>query len=333
MGSKEIGGILLAKPSALVILLNLLFLYVGTTQGEEWHWPVYVKSTQPVLNQRPSRDGAKVWESTNLIIVEELDLSRATLGQCVQTMDSLPRLMQQLSLPLWAPPKAKKAVVRICKNEASFSKQGGPAGAAGCYDPRSGDILIRGDFLLKPPHSQTSRLPNSLDEDLLVHELCHQAMHQYIGVLPAWLSEGIAEYFAACHTSRGNYDFSHSNRFIKQHIWKYYPRKNNPTLKLPPLEILVSEGQRNWIKTNQALQARDRYRWYAASLLLVHYYLEGGDARRDELTAYLVKAKTQRGRQALEPLLKDTEMIEKRLVAFWKKSAFSLDFTFTPIRE
>ena len=311
--------------------LLLLLLALPLTAQEKW--PTRFQSPKPALEQLPDKDGATIWTTRHFIIVSEVQISQPHLLNLTQTMESIPLLFKQLSIPLWAPPKTEKAVIRFCKNETSFVARGAPVDAAGSYNPRSAEILIRGDLLLNPPKALPSQLNLGPNEDLIVHELTHLAMHQYGGVLPAWLTEGLAEYFAACHTGKGSYDFSQSHRLIRQHIAKFYPIERYPTLTLPAPNSLVGISPRQWIDLNRITAPENRYQPYATALLLAHYHLEGGIKRRSELATHLKKILQTRQHREVKPLLQNPNTISKQLTAFWKPKGLTLRFQASEAKE
>lgn len=305
----------------------LLFLLVALAKGEPGGktWPSRFKNSQPVLSSLPDHESATVWSSGNFVILCEIELPRPRLESLARTIESVPRLFKRLPLPLWLPPASEQAVLRLCANETNFVARGAPVDAAGCYLPRRGEIVIRGDLYLNPPQAKATRLQVGPNDDLLIHELTHLAMHQYGGRLPAWLSEGLAEYFASCHLGKGHFDFSQSSRLIRQHIEKFYPIERYPALSLPPLEILAERNGNEWLRSNREAAPEDRYRPYAAALLLAHYHLEGGRARREALSKTLSAALETRTRQKI---LEDPETIEKKLMTYWKAKGLLIDFAF-----
>lgn len=288
-------------------------------------WPARFRTPPPEMVALADQEGLAAWETSHFVLVCEEKIATARMKEFAQVMESVPRLFRSLSIPLWAPPKGEKAVIRICKDEASFVAAGGPPGAAGYYHGRQALVLVRGDVLLNPPQGKATQLAVPPDGDLLVHELCHLAMHQH-GSLPPWLGEGIAEYFSSCHLGKGSYDFSDSRRRIPQHIQKFYPVERYPILQLPSLNEVIALQSREWVKGNDQAEPEDRYRPYAVSLLLAHYYLEGGEERRAELGAYFQETLSNRSRENRNFLPTAPEGLEDKLVGFWKTKGLHLQF-------
>lgn len=305
----------------------LLLPLLTTLSAEEQQWPTRTQSPKPILEQLPEKNGAAIWSTTHFIIACEIEISHSRLNDFAQTMESVPWLFKQLPLPLWVPPQRTKPVVRLCRDETSFVARGAPVAAAGCYHPHSGEILIRGDLLLNPPQANATRLQPAPNEDLLIHELIHLAMHQYGGRLPTWLVEGLPEYFAACHIRKGRYDFTRGVLLIRQHIEKFYPFNTPPILTIPSPTTLANTSSRQWLKNINLNAVEESYRQYASSLLLTHYYLEGGSQRRKELQNYLTQTLASDPHQLAPPLLKNPKAVGNQLKSFWKQKGLALKFT------
>ncbi|WP_411845759.1 DUF1570 domain-containing protein [Roseibacillus persicicus] len=304
-------------------ILAFFFLTALTLTAQE-KWPIRLQAPQPALKQLPDKEGVQAWETAHYLMSWEGEVSRPHLNDLARVAESVPLLFRQLPLPLWAPPKGGKAEIRICKDETSFVARGGPIGAAGFYHGRQATVLIRGDLLLNPPQARATRLRIGPDGDLLVHELCHLAMHRYHN-LPPWLSEGLAEYFSCSHLGKGAFNFSESTRRIPQHIRKFYPVERFPILELPSLQALTSLTSREWIRSNNTMDANERYRPYATALLLIHYHLEGGPERRNELSNYLTEKLTNPRIQTNPPPIIANDL-EERLAKFWKPKGLSIRF-------
>lgn len=303
-------------------LFCLLFSFSVTAQEK---WPARFQMLPPEMVPLPERQNLVAWETKHFFLVCEGKVPEVQIREFAQVMESVPSLLQSLPIALWAPPKGSKPVVRICRDEASFVAAGGPVGAAGYYHGRQAKVLVRGDILFAPPQPGAPQLPQSPDGDLLVHELCHLAMHQHRS-LPTWLTEGIAEYFASCHLGRGSYDFSHSQRLIPQHIQKFYPKELYPLLPLGSLSDIVARKSRDWERYNKRVLPAERYLPYATSLLLAHYYLEGSDQRKEELASYLQKSLSSED-QKIRPLLATIpEGLESRLANYWKTRGLHIQF-------
>lgn len=304
--------------------LLLIFLFSLPARGQE-QWPARFRTPPPEMLALANQQGLDAWETAHFILVCEEKISPTRMKEFAQVMESVPRLFQSLPIPLWAPPKGEKAVIRVCRDEASFVAAGGPPGAAGYYHGRQVRVLVRGDVLLNPPQAKATQLAVPPDGDLLVHELCHLAMHRH-GFLPPWLGEGIAEYFSSCHLGKGSYDFSDSRRRIPRHIQKFYPVERYPVLRLPSLSQVTSRESREWVKGNDEAKPEDRYRPYAVSLLLAHYYLEGGEERRGELARYFQETLTSRNRKKRNLLATVPVGLEEKLTNYWKTKGLHIQF-------
>ena len=278
----------------------------------------------------PAPEGtAAAWQTAHFRLFADEDLDRETLQGFATTIESVPQLLESFPLPLWSPPSTVRPLVRLCRDQDRFEDFGGPEGSSGFYDGRKAQILIRADLFLSPPRQGQTRLTAPPDEDLLVHELCHLGMHRILAWGRPWLYEGLAEYFAAAHQGKGSYRFTNSPQLVRDHFRRYLARDQNGQIVLPPLAQVLSKTGKQWVTENKENAPEDRYRPYAAALLLVHYHLEGGQERREHLRDHLEALQSYRDPRLPRPVLKtpDPKVIEGQLQKYWSSRGLPLLFT------
>lgn len=70
----------------------------------------------------------------------------------------------------------------------------------------------------------------------LVHEVAHQAMHEWLPFLPVWLTEGLAECFAVVPLNPDGFDLSKSEEGLKYALSERY-RTQAPVIQAPGVTL------------------------------------------------------------------------------------------------
>jgi hypothetical protein len=319
------------RPPALPILAcALVVLSASRGPGEEvekrWPREFRARAAKVVPMEAPAGTTA-AYQTAHFRLYSDDPVGKEDLQQFASVIESVPQLLRRLPLPLWAPPGAKKPVVRLCRNEERFEEAGGPRSSTGYYSGRKQEILIRADIFLNPPRARPSRLQPKPNEDLLVHELTHLGMHGVVAKSPPWFYEGMAEYMAAGHQAGGNYSFHNIDSTIRDHIRNYLPPGKDGSIPFPALGPLMTLNGKQWIDANKRSEGEDAYRPYAAALLLVHYHLHG-KTRREKLRRYLEELAAYKDFRKPRPRLATgpPDEIQERLHRYWFPKGLNLRF-------
>ena len=322
------------RPAVAITLAVMAALACAQTSqsagGETKPFPADFKTPTAKVEPVEAPEGsAAAWRTEHFLLLSDEAIPRDALKRFATTIESVPEVMEALLLPPSGKHAEARPVIRLCRDEQRFTQFGGPASSAGYFQPRKNTVLIRADLFLFPQRNGSTRLKDPPEEDLLVHELSHLAMAGTLSHAPPWLSEGIAEYLSVAHQRGGHYRFNNSPQFIRSHFAKHLPTKDLRDLELPSLRHIIGLSHREWSEEITAADASDRYLPYASSLLFVHYFLEGGNERRAELSAYLNALRAQRFRRQSPPDLgiDDPGEIEDRLTKFWTSRGLKVRFS------
>ncbi|MEP4079056.1 hypothetical protein [Haloferula sp.] len=320
-------------PSSLFTILTAL-LMIGPWQSSRSEdekaktYPRTFKAKGAAVEVVEAPTGIQAaWKTEHFHLLSDQDIGRDALRRFATTMESVPKLLSGYPLPLWSPAKRGRAVIRLCGNEERFSEFGGPSGSAGLFDSRKNEILIRADLFLAPPGSST-RLKEPPDESLLIHEVCHYAMDLKLRGAPPWLKEGLAEYFSVAHQQAGFYRFDQFEQSLPKRLRRNLALQPGARAELPSIKRVLGLDGRAWSRELERGEPEEFYLPYATSLLLVHYYIEGGAARRSEFSDYIQAfSKLQSRRDPLPELpLTDSVAVEDRLTKFWATRGLQLQF-------
>lgn len=231
-------------------------------------------------------------------------------------------LLRQQSLPLAAPASEDRALVEILADSVSYVRAGGIPESAGCYLTRPPRLLLDGSHYFASAFRAGRRLPAAHNEDLVVHELVHLCMHGHMGIVPQWVTEGVAEYFSCMHSNGGNFVFTQMEFQIRDHI-RVRAGAKLPLVPVTAVEKVAVLDSRRWLDFLRALPAEDRQQPYATALLLVHYYMHGGKERRQEFAQMLQESlQQQRRRPVLWEI--DAAKTSAALLPYWKEKGLPL---------
>ena len=308
------------------IFHKAIFIALFSTKLAAQEWP---KSHTPIvlkIETIASPDDLPRYATANYRIESCEPLDRALLTKFAQTVESVAWILKLLPLPLHAPPKGAKPLIVITSNEADYLKAGGAKGTAGYYNGRLERVIIQWEHFR--PKAEDTQLIAVADYDLLVHELTHLGMHQFLGTSPPWLTEGVAEYLAATHTSKGQFDFGDLDRAIRGRLTRNSPagQKTIPTLNL---KGTLEMDDRAWHRMTVSKEPFETLEAYKSALLLTHFYFHGGQERRDEMKAYLEQlSKVTRFTRKLPSLVDEKEVpaIQEKLTRYWATRGVRLDW-------
>lgn len=275
----------------------------------------------PVATPQPDRDGWKVWHTRHFRIESDTPLPHPKVVRLAQVADGTLEAVKAHPLPLFAPPSDKRPLVSVFGGETAYVAAGGIRGSAGLYVARRASVLLLADYVA-PDDATARRFPPGHDEDIVVHELVHLAMHRVNSRLPQWFIEGVAEYFACAHQGGGRFRFETVDAFVAAHLRERFRTKDSK-IPLAKVSDLVGLRPRSWFDALEKLPPDERYRAYATSLLLAHYHLNGGEERET-----LIREALQQPLRRPHPLLNAAQgpEIEEKLIRYWRSKGLFLWF-------
>lgn len=316
-------------PSATITITLAISIPSWAQTPSHSKWPTQLKAGQNAQIKRiSSGDSPYIYQTKHFELHSSAELNLRNTELFAATAESVPVALRRLPLPLLSMPQKGRAKIFIYPDEESFLKEGGSPNAAGTYVGRKAAVLLRADTFLTPPSRPGSKLPPKANYDLLVHEFTHLCMHGNLGYVPVWFSEGTAEYLAAAHQHKGNYDFSNIARYIRDRIKNHLPQEKS-VIRLPSIEQTLALNHQSWQQQIRDGKAEDNYRVYASSLLIVHTLFHGGQKRRDATRTFIENCHKRTLRpETTNVLLPKTErnQLQKRIIAYWKPRGLHIEF-------
>jgi hypothetical protein len=196
-------------------------------------------------------------------------------------------------LPLDLKPTPEKLreifLARLFTNKDDYMTEGGVVGSAGVYMSGKKALMVPLSSLgVKMVGSRVS-LENNNDDDnaTLIHEITHQMMNHWLGVLPTWYIEGSAEYVEMLDYNRnGRFSLAGLNRQLRGYAQKMNWDGGGKSYTMIDLEELMTIDGRRWAAALGKGGAAHQNYGSAGLLTYYFYHLDGtGDAAN--MIAYL----------------------------------------------
>lgn len=203
-----------------------------------------------------------VYRTPHFEFQSNVKLARRVVREVSQIFEST--LLVIADLPLGFNPKVSEDTffsTQMFETEGQYLTAGGVPNSAGVYFRDSRKIMLPLRHLGVRKTSSSYTIDERGETKVLTHEITHQVMHDWLGKLPIWASEGIAEYVEHVPYERGTF------RFDRFEINEVLSRGSS---SLTDLEILMNMSLAEW---NQALAENPRR---AASnyltVFILYYY-------------------------------------------------------------
>ena len=180
------------------------------------------------------------------------------------------------------PPEGSYFRASLFRDEESYHRAGGLPGSAGAYYTHWKRFLVPFGSLGIREVGSTYRMDDDFDTHVLVHELTHQMMHFWLGYLPQWVVEGIAEYTGNLPLKNGRFRMSEARDGLKAYLDFRRRRMPGGVPEPYPLERLFALSPDEWSRI-MATDPMRTQRLYLTSYLLVYYFMHldgAGDGAR-----------------------------------------------------
>lgn len=146
---------------------------------------------------------------------------------------------------------------------------------AGVYIPKEKAILVPFSSIGAQENGSRKTLRRTSDTSTLIHEITHQVMHDWLGLTPMWLAEGMSEYMAAVPYQNGRFEFRNAERGLKETLGSKY--RDEPVSMIHPADLIEATPAAWSGSLNE----------YRSAMLLTYYFVHldrGGQG--EALTAY-----------------------------------------------
>lgn len=175
---------------------------------------------------------------------------------------------------------------RLFKSEKEYFEAGGMEGSSGCYKRGEKCILVPLDSLgVKVLGGRTTMDRGGSANATLIHEITHQMMNHWLPRLPAWYTEGSAEYMVVGDYLHGRFNFSQIENLLKQYL-KRRGSRDGFFAMLRPGELMALDS-RTWSETLARNHELTRQNYVSALLLTFFFHHMDGEGGLPGIIPYL----------------------------------------------
>ena len=205
-------------------------------------------------------------------------------------------------LPLDLKPRPEKLrdifLARLFTNKTDYMEAGGMQGSAGVYMGANKALMVPLSSLGVQMVGNRVSLADSdaRDNATLIHEITHQMMNHWLGILPVWYCEGSAEYVSMLdYNSNGRFSLIGLNRQLQNYAGRHGGGKGFTMIDLE--ELMTIDDERWAAALGDGGFANENY----ASACLLTYFFYHADDRGDaaHLIAWLHEIENARNGEAV----------------------------------
>lgn len=306
-------------------------------------WPAgYDGGNHVPLVEASSPSGSKRWQSARYEYTVHGNVPTATLQSLALISESIDGACRAAPLPLmWGRKQDARRKITIWPTRGQYEKAGGLPGSGGCFFLGSGEVYISADHLVEEDLAGQVRgftLAKRQRYKVLVHELVHQAS---IGVslapVPAWVPEGIAEYFSATQLAPGRFQFRQSHVAVRNHAIASLGLEGVADLDRYPLWSLDKFMGRRLNEWNRIVEKNPEFHGglqYLQAVLMVEFFCGSdspeGNRFRSYLESTLSGADSEEAAKVHLLAGRSYSALEAAMTDYWQKRGMVLEFKANP---
>ena len=233
-------------------------------------WPERMDFSKSVANVSTKKvKGGTLYESETVSLWSDSVLSSKLVREVMVVAASVPRVVSRLPVKIGGRRGfVGSPRIRVFEFREDYHEAGGTKTTVGMYRSHENDVLLLAGPLIRAVESANGAEKN---HHLVVHELVHGSMRHWLGRVPAWVSEGLAEYVAAAQVKPGVYEFSNMEKRITRNIMRFNGNKAEVRF-LGRHPKFWTASQSVWIR-GLTDNGEGNYDRYATALLIVHSWM------------------------------------------------------------
>lgn len=211
--------------------------------------------------------GAIRYATPHFTIVSDIKLPLGIVRDLAAVFEATRAAVMAVPLALHSGIDRSPFPVRLISRSEDYQAAGGPIGSGGFHNGREMLILLPNLGIRPTTNGLTAEHQKQLF--VLKHEVSHQVVGRWTMAGPAWLSEGIAELFAAAPYTRGRYSFQNLESALHDYLLKWRPLRDSRSLRLIAPPRLMSMSPRDW---QGQVTAQSAYDLYNSAALLAYWF-------------------------------------------------------------
>lgn len=243
------------------------------TALEKRQWPGNVAvSTRAieikVIEEKPA-ERRYVYQSEAFEFTSQAKLAGSVMTEVARTFEATRAVINALpwGVVCQPPDGMPRFLAALYETRQDYINAGGPELSGGVYQTAEKTFRIPFQSLGLEKRGQTY-FKNDFSNDTLVHEITHQMMHDYLGFLPTWLIEGMAEYVELLPYRAGIFRADSHKTAMKSTVDEWVKRGHAPMI--PSVQAHMNMNREGWgAETYEAEKMREMYR---RSILLVYFF-------------------------------------------------------------
>lgn len=207
-------------------------------------------------------------------------------------------------------------LARLFTNKSDYMTEGGIEGSAGVYMSGKKALMVPLSSLGVRMVGSRVTLENNNDADnaTLIHEITHQMMNHWLGVLPTWYIEGSAEYVEMLDYKRnGGFSLIGLERQMKTYAQRMN-QSGGKTFTMVDLEELMNLDGARWAAALGGRPGGATANYGSAGMLTYYFYHLDGKGDAANVIAYLRQAKGAKGAADEQAAVK-THLLRERTYA------------------
>jgi len=232
-------------------------------------WPAEVsaESYEVKLAGDDRATGATRYESPHFSIVSDIKLPLGVVRDLAAVFEATRAAVMAVPLALHSGIDRSPYPVRLLSSTEQYQAAGGPIGSGGFHNGREMLILLPNIGIRATTNGLTAEHQKQLF--VLKHEVSHQVVGRWVMAQPTWLSEGVAELFAAAPYIRGRYTFQNLEAGLHAYLLKWRATRDSRSLRVIATPRLMSMSPRDW---QEQVTSQRAYDMYNSSALLAYWF-------------------------------------------------------------
>ncbi|HEY3897572.1 MAG TPA: hypothetical protein VGM54_03110 [Chthoniobacter sp.] len=161
---------------------------------------------------------------------------------------------------------------KLFKTKEAYYAAGGLQNSSGIYRSRQEMFMVPFESIGVKLVGKSYAKDENFETHTMVHELTHEMMHFWLGILPQWVIEGTAEYTGTLPLHTGQFRVSAAKNGLRDYVNFLKTRTMNGVPEPYPLEELFPITNKQWSEILER-DPRASHRLYFTSFLLVYYFM------------------------------------------------------------